>query len=70
MISSVLVANAEYQAWLKQIKQRIHSVRMKVALAANSELITLYYEFGAQIVWSVRRRRCGGRVFLMPLVTT
>ncbi len=50
MSSSTLVANLDYVNWLKQIKQRIHSVRMKVALAANSKLIALYYEIGAQIV--------------------
>lgn len=50
MNSSRLIANNDYANWLKQIKQRIHSVRMKVALAANSELIALYYEIGAQIV--------------------
>lgn len=50
MTASTLFANADYQAWLKQIKQRVHSARMKIALAANDELITLYYELGAQIV--------------------
>jgi predicted nuclease of restriction endonuclease-like (RecB) superfamily len=40
---------ADYQDWLKTIKQRIHATRMKVALAANGELISLYYEIGAQI---------------------
>ena len=42
-------ALADYQDWLKTIKQRIHATRMKVALAANGELISLYYEIGAQI---------------------
>ena len=43
-------ALADYQDWLKTIKQRIHATRMKVSLAANGELISLYYEIGAQIV--------------------
>ncbi len=43
-------ALADYQEWLKNIKQRIHAKRMKVALAANGELISLYYDIGAQIV--------------------
>ena len=43
-------ALAEYQAWLGGIKQKIHAARMQAALAANSELIALYYELGAQIV--------------------
>ncbi|MDO8845914.1 YhcG family protein [Methylicorpusculum sp.] len=50
MTASTLFASADYQAWLKQIKQRVHTARMKIALAANDELITLYYELGAQIV--------------------
>lgn len=41
---------ADYQDWLRTIQQRIHAARMKVALAANGELISLYYETGAQIV--------------------
>ncbi len=43
-------ALAEYQEWLNAIKQRVVSTRLRVALAANSELIGLYYELGAQIV--------------------
>ncbi len=43
-------ALADYQDWLKSIKQRIHAARMKAALAANGELIALYYDIGAQIV--------------------
>jgi len=45
-----LGALAEYQDWLKAIKQRVASSRLRLALAANSELIQLYYELGAQIV--------------------
>ncbi len=41
---------AEYLDWLGSIKQRIVSARLRIALAANSELIALYYEIGAQIV--------------------
>jgi predicted nuclease of restriction endonuclease-like (RecB) superfamily len=40
----------DYQNWLTQIKQRVASTRTRAALAANSELIALYYELGAQIV--------------------
>lgn len=53
------VALAEYQDWLKTIRQRIHATRMKVALAANSELIALYYELGAQIVDREARAQWG-----------
>ena len=49
----------EYRTWLADIKQRIASVQMKVALAANSELTSLYYELGAQIVERERNARWG-----------
>ena len=40
----------EYQDWLRSVKQRVQSARLRAALAANSELIALYYELGARIV--------------------
>ncbi len=43
-------ALTEYQAWLNTIKQRVVSVRLRVALAANTELIALYYEIGGLIM--------------------
>lgn len=52
-------ALAEYQDWLNAIKQKIHATRMKVALAANEELISLYYEIGAQIVDRESRAQWG-----------
>ena len=42
-------ALADYQEWLNIIKQRVSSARLRVALAASSELIAFYYELGAQI---------------------
>lgn len=39
----------EYQEWLKTIKQRIVSVRLRMALAASRELILFYWELGAMI---------------------
>lgn len=40
---------AEYQDWLHAVKQRIISTRMRVALAANRELILFYWDLGALI---------------------
>lgn len=42
-------AVAEYNTWLNTIKQRVSAARMRVALAASSELIAFYYDLGAQI---------------------
>jgi hypothetical protein len=44
-----LTREAAYFDWLASVKSRIHATRMKMALAANGELIALYYELGAQI---------------------
>lgn len=43
-------ALASYQDWLTAIKQRITAARQKAALAANGELIALYFDLGAQIL--------------------
>ena len=40
---------ADYQHWLGTIKQRVVSARLRVALAANSELIALYVDSSAQL---------------------
>ena len=42
-------AVAEYNTWLNIIKQRLSAARVRVALAASTELIAFYYELGAQI---------------------
>ena len=39
MTASDLFTHADYQIWLKQIKQRVHTARMKIALAANDTLL-------------------------------
>ena len=42
-------AVAEYQEWLSTIKQRIVSVRLRMALAASRELILFYWDLGEMI---------------------
>ena len=42
--------NSEYIAWLSEIKRTIVSVRSRIALSANSELIKFYYELGGDIL--------------------
>lgn len=54
-----LIQEPDYHQWLAAVKQRIHAARMKIALAANSELISLYYELGAQIVERENHARWG-----------
>lgn len=52
-------AVAEYNTWLNTIKQRVSAARVRVALAASSELITFYYELGAQIADREEQARWG-----------
>ncbi len=42
-------ALVEYQDWLNSIKQRIVSVRLRMALAASRELIQFYWDLGEMI---------------------
>ena len=44
-----LTSNSDYFNWLKEIKTKIASVRVKAARAANLELIQLYWYLGNQI---------------------
>lgn len=43
------ILNSEYKNWLHEIKQHIREARIKVALAANAELIKFYFELGKSI---------------------
>lgn len=49
-MTSQIAAFTGYQDWLRGIKKRVVSARLRLALSANSELIALYFELGAQIV--------------------
>lgn len=51
-ISDILppAQQADYQDGLQAIKQRVASARQQAVLAANGELIALYYELGARIL--------------------
>lgn len=41
--------NSEYKNWLQEVKQHIREARIKVALAANSELVFFYFELGKML---------------------
>ncbi len=55
-------ALAEYQEWLNAIKQRIVSVRLRMALAANRELILFYWELGALIAHKQAQSQWGDKL--------
>lgn len=47
---SKLEENIKYIDWLKDVKERIRVARIKVALAANSELLEFYWDLGKMMV--------------------
>ncbi len=55
-------ALAEYQEWLNTIKQRIVSVRPRMALAASRELILFYWDLGAMIAQKQAQSQWGDKL--------
>lgn len=55
-------ALAEYQAWLGAIKQRIVSVRLRMALAASRELTQFYWDLGALIAHKQAQSQWGDKL--------
>ena len=49
-MSSDLVINKDYKVWLADIKLKVRNAQIKAALKVNTELLTLYWELGADIV--------------------
>ena len=53
---------SEYHEWISEIKSKIHSKRIKIALSANSELLGMYWEIGKEIVEKQKKLNWGSRV--------
>ena len=53
---------ADYQDWLNAIKQRIVSVRLRMALAASRELTLFYWELGAMIAQKQAQSQWGDKL--------
>lgn len=62
MLALPPAALAEYQAWLGTIKQRIVSVRLRMALAASRELIQFYWDLGALIAHKQAQSQWGDKL--------
>lgn len=61
-MTHTLATLSEYQDWLNTIKQRVVSARLRVALAANRELIVFYWELGAQIAEKQAQSQWGDKL--------
>jgi predicted nuclease of restriction endonuclease-like (RecB) superfamily len=53
---------ADYAAWLADIKTRVTAARQRAALAANAELITLYWQIGRDILTRQAQQGWGSKV--------
>lgn len=54
-----IIRNADYSAFLKDVKQRIQSAQIKAAVRVNQELLTLYWDLGEQIIEKQREASWG-----------
>ena len=57
-----LIVDKDYRNWLKEIKDKVFSARIRSAFAANRELILFYYEMGASIVSKQQEMAWGNKV--------
>jgi predicted nuclease of restriction endonuclease-like (RecB) superfamily len=48
--NSRLISDADYSAFIKDVKQRIQTAQIKAAVRVNQELLTLYWDLGEQII--------------------
>lgn len=56
------LALSDYQAWLVDLKSRIHLAQQRATLAVNRELITLYWELGKDILSRQSSQGWGAKV--------
>lgn len=50
MSSETIQSQADYRAWLGELKSRFRQVQLKAAVAVNTALLQFYWELGADIV--------------------
>lgn len=62
MNKNLAVIPADYAAWLAEIKTRVTAARQRAALAANAELIRLYWQIGRDILERQARQGWGSKV--------
>lgn len=57
-----LINSISYADWLKGVKERIRLARIKVALAANSELLSFYWDLGKMIADKQTETKWGDKI--------
>ncbi len=54
-----MIANTQYQEWLKALKQRVLKTQLKAAVAVNQGLLQFYWELGVEIVEKQKNTQWG-----------
>lgn len=54
-----IIRNADYSAFMKDVKQRIQTAQIKAAVRVNQELLMLYWDLGEQIIEKQREAQWG-----------
>jgi DUF1016 N-terminal domain len=49
-MSSAIVSDGQYKEWLVAVKTKVRTAQLKAIVKVNTELLTLYWELGAEIV--------------------
>lgn len=62
MSRKIAAIPADYADWLADIKARVASARQRAALAANAELIRLYWQIGRDILERQAQQGWGSKV--------
>lgn len=57
--NSQIIRNADYSAFMKDVKQRIQSAQIKAAVRVNQELLGLYWDLGERIIEKQREAKWG-----------
>jgi len=65
-MSLEITSNKEYKNWLAELKIKVRTAQLKAAVRVNKELLTLYWELGADIVSKQSDAKWGDR-FLQQL---
>jgi len=58
-MSSNLGFSKDYKKWLEDIKSRVRNAQIKAALNVNTELLSLYWSIGADIVEKQKKAKWG-----------
>lgn len=54
-----LVLTKEYKLWLAELKQKVRNVQLKAAVKVNAEMLSFYWELGADIVAKQAKAKWG-----------